>query len=80
MSEHLSGQAIGQTCTSWCHSCRRFTIHRVDRVAVGSHAGKPGPCLDPGHAPKPEVTKQQQRRRIEQRRREMNPLLFGHHL
>lgn len=46
MSEHLSESAIGTEVTSWCGRCQRLTLHRVDRVAVGSHAGKPGPCLE----------------------------------
>jgi len=46
MTEHLSESSIGQEVTTWCNKCKRDTRHRVDRVAVGSHAGKPGPCLE----------------------------------
>jgi hypothetical protein len=46
MTEHLSGSAIGSEVTAYCSKCKRDTLHRVDRVAVGSRAGKPGPCLE----------------------------------
>ena len=46
MSEHLTESAIGEEAPAYCRKCKRITQHRVDRVAVGSHAGKPGPCLE----------------------------------
>ena len=46
MSEHLTESAIGTEVPAYCAKCKRTTTHRVDRVAVGSHAGKPGPCLE----------------------------------
>lgn len=46
MSEHSTEASIGEEITTWCTKCKRFTAHRVDRVAVGTHAGKPGPCLE----------------------------------
>jgi hypothetical protein len=46
MSEHLSESQIGLQTSAWCRKCGRMTLHRIDRVAVGSHAGKPGPCME----------------------------------
>jgi ribosomal protein L44E len=46
MSEHLTESTIGGEVTAYCPKCKRPTAHRVDRVAVNSHAGKPGPCLE----------------------------------
>ena len=42
-----------------------MTSHRIDRVAVGHHGGKTGPCLE--HGPKNQLTKEQQKRRDKQR-------------
>lgn len=50
MSEHLPECLIGTECVAWCDNCANYTMHRIDRVAVGSHAGKIGPCLE--HGPK----------------------------
>jgi len=71
MSEHLTESAIGQTTLAWCPTCARMSKHRVDRVAVGSHAGKPGPCLE--HGPKNNLTKDQQQRRERGRQKELFP-------
>ena len=73
MSEHLTESSIGQEISAWCEHCHRHTRHRVDRVAVGSHAGKPGPCLE-HHAP--EFTKAQERRLEKKRAEQSQPALF----
>ena len=54
MSEHLPESLIGSEVLSWCRVCKKETRHRVDRVAVGSHAGKAGPCMEHGPKEKPE--------------------------
>lgn len=46
MTEHLTESAIGTDVLAWCTKCKNYTLHRVDRVPVGHHAGKPGPCLE----------------------------------
>jgi hypothetical protein len=69
MSQHLAEQAIGQTTLAWCPTCSRMTNHRVDRVAVDSHAGKAGPCLE--HGPKYELTKDQAERRERAKQKEL---------
>ena len=48
MAEHLPEHMIGEIVPAWCGVCQAETKHRVDRVAVGSHAGKLGPCLEHG--------------------------------
>ncbi len=53
MSEHLQESLIGSEVLAWCKKCGRETRHRVDRVAVGSHAGKAGPCMEHGPKEKP---------------------------
>jgi hypothetical protein len=73
MSEHLPAQAIGQEVTAWCAKCCRFTRHDVFRVAVGSHAGKPGPCKE--HQPN-WLSKDQQKRRAETETATRNRTLF----
>jgi hypothetical protein len=55
MSEHLPESLIGTEVQSWCRVCGKQTRHRVDRVAVGSHAGKAGPCLEHGAKEKPKT-------------------------
>jgi len=54
MSEHLPESLIGSEVPAWCKVCKKETRHRVDRVAVGSHAGKAGPCMEHGPKQKPE--------------------------
>jgi hypothetical protein len=71
MSEHLRESSIGNTTLAWCTKCNRMSKHRIDRVAVNSHAGKPGPCLE--HGPKAELTKDQLDRRRRQRQKELFP-------
>jgi len=48
MSHHFTETAIGLYTLAYCPKCGRMTNHRVDRVAVGSHAGKVGPCMEHG--------------------------------
>jgi len=71
MSEHYPENAIGQDCVTWCQVCKRFTRHRLDRVAVASHAAKAGPCLE--HGARVELTKAQTKRRESQRQKELFP-------
>jgi hypothetical protein len=71
MPAHFTGAAIGQHTLAWCRQCGRMTNHRVDRAAVGSHAGKVGPCIE--HGAKHQLTQEQQRRREKQRQRELFP-------
>ena len=73
MSEHLMENSISLETLAWCNHCQRSTRHRVDRVAIGAHAGKPGPCLE-HHAP--EFTRAQERRLEKKRAEEMQPALF----
>jgi hypothetical protein len=61
VSEHFPENAIGEDCSAWCKVCHRLTRHRLDRVAVNSHASKAGPCLE--HGAKRELTKAQAERR-----------------
>ncbi len=71
MSEHFPENAIGEDCVTWCNVCKGFTRHRLDRVAVNSHAAKAGPCLE--HGPRVELTKTQTKRRESQRQKELFP-------
>lgn len=73
MSEHFPENAIGDDCTAWCNKCGRLTRHRLDRVAVTSHASKAGPCLEHGA---PALTKAQARRRAEAAQQQQQPSLF----
>ncbi len=74
MSEHLTESAIGGEVSAYCAKCKRFTAHRVDRVAVGSRAGKPGPCLEHESA---WLTQDQINIREERRRASAQGKLFG---
>ncbi len=60
MSEHFPQNAIGDDSVTWCNTCKRLTRHRLDRVAVTTHAAKAGPCLE--HGPRTQLTKAQQQR------------------
>ncbi len=71
MSHHFPEHLIGQTALAWCARCSRMTEHRIDRVAVASHAGKVGPCLE--HGPKYHLTKKQIASRRRERQRELFP-------
>jgi hypothetical protein len=73
MSEHLSEQSIGQETLAWCNSCNRPTRRDVFRVAIGSKAGKPGPCKEHGAS---WLSKDQQKRRAETENARRNPTLF----
>jgi hypothetical protein len=48
MPEHFTASQIGLQTSAWCSKCSRMTLHRIDRVATGSHAGKIGPCMEHG--------------------------------
>ena len=77
MSEHLTEAAIGQIVQTWCSVCKKLTRHRIDRVAVDSHAGKPGPCLE--HGPKVNTrgeSKKQEATRIKRERQTSTRDLF----
>jgi len=73
MTEHLTRQAIGQETTAWCDVCGCFTRRDVFRVAIGSHAGKPGPCKEHGTN---YFSKAQAARREKQKKEERNLRLF----
>jgi len=73
LSEHLTEQALGQEVLAWCNVCRRFTIHTVCRVAIGSKACKPDACQE--HNAR-ELTLQQKNRRDRLQRSRRNPKLF----
>jgi hypothetical protein len=69
VSEHLPEHLIGTETQAWCRACNRMTWWTVVRVAVGSHAGKPGHCLE--HGPRATLTKAQAERRRKQRQGEL---------
>jgi ribosomal protein L44E len=73
MSEHLPETLIGQTLLAYCDVCEKNTNHRVDRVAVGSHAGKIGPCLE-NHVAL--LTKRQEKTRQQLANAQRQPGLF----
>lgn len=77
MSEHLPENLIGSQIQAPCSTCNRHTWHRVDRVAVGSHAGKIGPCLE--HGPKGDAAGRNKKQANQLRRRQQQqrqPNLF----
>jgi hypothetical protein len=71
MPAHFTESQIGLHTLAWCPTYGRLTNHRIDRVAVGSHAGKVGPCTE--HGPKHELTQEQKQRREKQRQKELFP-------
>jgi len=68
MSEHLRESMIGELITCWCPICKADTPHRVDRVAIGSHAGKKGQCQN---AHRGYLTKEQETRRWKEKQQRL---------
>lgn len=48
MPSHFTESQIGLYTLAYCRKCGRMSNHRIDRVAVDSHAGKVGPCMEHG--------------------------------
>lgn len=77
MSQHFTERQIGLYTLAYCPKCSRMTNHRIDRVAVDSHAGKVGPCME--HGTKWLSAKQQahaEKANRAARRRRLQPELF----
>lgn len=78
MAEHLPESLIGEAILARCNVCQRDTKHRVDRLAIDSHAGKIGPCLE--HGPKTNASGHTKAQAEKHRRRQeeaRQPNLFG---